>query len=152
MNPDHEVLVPVVQSILVNLPLETAFDLFTRDASRWWPLRTHSVGGDEAIGCILEGWVGGRFYEVSKDGSQADWGEILVWEPPQRLVCTFHPGRTPDAAGELEVAFHEASGGTQVTLTHRGWERLGKQAQAEREGYARGWEVVLRKFAAAASE
>jgi uncharacterized protein YndB with AHSA1/START domain len=152
MNPDQQVLAPVIQSVLVNLPLESAFHLFTRNATRWWPLRTHSVGGDEAVSCTLEGWVGGRFYEVGQDGSQSDWGKVLVWDPPHRLVCTFYPGRTPDVAGELEVAFHEVPGGTRVTLTHRGWERLGKQAQAEREGYARGWEVVLRKFVEAASE
>jgi uncharacterized protein YndB with AHSA1/START domain len=142
---------PIVKSITVDLPVEAAFRLFTEEASRWWPLRTHSVGGDNAVACYLEGRVGGRFYEVQNDGSQSDWGTVQVWEPPNRLIVTFHPGRTPDFATEVEVEFQTKSGSTRVTLTHRGWERCSQEIQAERSGYVKGWDYVFDSYGKQAS-
>jgi uncharacterized protein YndB with AHSA1/START domain len=136
---------------MVGLPVEAAFRLFTEHARRWWPLATHSVGGEDAQACYLEGWVGGRFYEVQTDGSQSDWGQVLVWEPPHRLVVTFYPGRTPDYATELEVTFQAEGSGARVALVHRGWERLGAESQAERDGYDRGWDHVLGRYVAQAA-
>jgi uncharacterized protein YndB with AHSA1/START domain len=30
------------------------------------------------------------FYERTPDGAEHDWGEVLAWEPPRRLVSTWH--------------------------------------------------------------
>jgi uncharacterized protein YndB with AHSA1/START domain len=143
-------LEPIVKSLSVSLPVEAAFRLFTQDIDRWWPLKSHSVGGEDAATCIVEGWAGGRFYEVQKDGSQSEWGRLLAWEPPHRLVSTFYPGRTPEYATEVEVTFQPEGGGTRVTLTHRGWERCaeltGESAFTRRNGYASGWDVVLGEY------
>jgi uncharacterized protein YndB with AHSA1/START domain len=125
----EEFLAPVIKSILVSLPVEATFRLFTEDTSRWWPLATHSVGGESVTACYLEGKVGGRFYEVQKDDTQSDWGKVLVWEPPHRLAFTLHPGRTPDYATDVEVTFVAEPGGTRVTLIHLGWERCGEGAE-----------------------
>jgi uncharacterized protein YndB with AHSA1/START domain len=149
--PVQESLAPIVKSLTVSLPVETAFRLFTAEASRWWPLKTHSVGGDDAVACVMEEKTGGRFYEVNRDGSQSDWGRITAWEPPNRLVTTFHPGRTAENATEVEVTFAAESGGTRVTLTHRGWERCSSEIQAERKGYDSGWDYVLGKYVASAA-
>jgi uncharacterized protein YndB with AHSA1/START domain len=37
----------------------------------------------------LEQRLGGRWYELSEDGSQADVGKVLVWEPPERFVISW---------------------------------------------------------------
>ena len=137
---------PIVKSLLVNLPVEAAFRLFTQETNRWWPLATHSVFGKEAAGCHLEGRVGGRFYEIHQDGRQSDWGQVLVWEPPARMALTFHPGRAPDQATELEITFQTESKGTRLTLIHRGWERCAPEVRARRDGYERGWDHVLQQY------
>jgi uncharacterized protein YndB with AHSA1/START domain len=137
------VISPIIKSVTVDMPIDAAFRLFTKEAGRWWPLRTHSVGGEDAVECVLEGRVGGRFYEIQKDGSQSDWGEVQVWEPPHKLIMTFHPGRSPVSATEVEVEFQATPTGTIVTLTHRGWERCSTEVQAERPGYETGWDYVL---------
>ena len=142
----QEVLAPVVKSVVVKLLIQAAFRLFTEEMHTWWPLVTHSVGGEQAEGCFLEGWVGGRIFEQDKDGSESEWGRVLVWEPPHRLVFTFYPGRTPDSSQEVEVAFLPEENGTRLTLTHRGWERLGDLAAVRRLGYDRGWEIVLGEY------
>jgi uncharacterized protein YndB with AHSA1/START domain len=135
---------PIVKTLVVGLAVEPAFRLFTRRAGEWWPLASHSVGGDDAVTCVVDEHVGGRFYEVLKDGSQSEWGRVLVWEPPRRVVFSFYPGRGPDAATEVEVVFQpEPSGGTRLTLTHSGWERCAPAVQAYYGGYVSGWDYVL---------
>jgi len=146
-----ETLAPIVKSVVVSLHVEGAFRLFTAGISQWWPLVSHSVGGEEAISCTIEGKVGGRVYETLKDQSKSEWGKVLVWEPPYRMVFTFYPGRTPSDSTEVEIVFQAQESSTRLTLTHRGWEHCGTSVQAERPGYVRGWEFVLGKYVQASS-
>ena len=148
IEPSQKVLSPVKKSVAVGLPVEAAFRLFTEGIDQWWPLATHSVGGEDAEAVYLEGLVGGRIYEVLKDHSQSEWGRVLAWEPPERLVFSWYPGRTPSTAQEVEVTFSPEAGGTRIELIHRGWELLGGRAQAMRNAYDSGWVEVLGKYAA----
>jgi uncharacterized protein YndB with AHSA1/START domain len=143
---DTEMVAPVIRSVNVPLSPETAFRLFTENIHHWWPLVTHSVYGDEAQRCTLEGWVGGRFYETHQDGREAEWGRVLIWEPPQRLVFSFYPGRAPDRATDVEIIFDGEGKATRLTLTHSGWERLDSGLQAYRDRYNTGWTFVLGKY------
>jgi uncharacterized protein YndB with AHSA1/START domain len=141
---------PVEKSIRVGLSVEAAFRLFTEGIGSWWPLSTHSVGLERAETCVLEGRPGGRLYETLADGSESLWGTVLVWEPPQRVVLTWHPGRKSGTAQELEVRFRASGSGTEVRLSHRGWETLGAQAIEVRDGYVSGWDHVLGFYLATA--
>jgi hypothetical protein len=139
-----EVVLPAVKkSITVSLSVEDAFRLFTEGIHTWWPLASHSIGEEDAESCALEEKEGGRLYEVLKDGTQRDWGKILVWEPPRRFVTSWHPGRESSTAQEVEVVFTAESNGTRVDLSHRNWELLGIKATVMREGYVEGWDFVL---------
>ena len=144
----QQVLTPIVKSIAIALPVEAAFRLFTDQAGRWWPLPSHSVGGENAATCILEGWTGGRFYEVDRDGQEFEWGRVLAWEPSQRAVLSFYPGRTADTATEVEIVFEPDGSGSRLTLIHRGWEHCAPIMQAERQNYEQGWDYVLGKYIA----
>ena len=136
-------LAPVIKSIIVARPVEIAFKLFTEDVGQWWPLASHSVADDKDGTCRLEGRVGGRFYETSATGDEYEWGVVQSWEPPVGLSFTWYPGREPDTAQLVEIAFAPADVGTQVTLTHSGWEALGHDAAETRVDYVSGWELVL---------
>lgn len=137
---------PLQKQLKVRLPVEAAFRLFTEGIDKWWPLKTHSVGEDQAETCFFEGWEGGRIVEVLKDGSQAEWGRVLTWEPYRKVVFHWYPGREPDTAQEVTVTFNEIPSGTEVELVHAGWESLGDKAQAGRAGYDSGWDYVLAKY------
>lgn len=137
---------PVRKEVFVPVAPEVAFRRFTAEVGHWWPLRTHSVGGEAATAVSFEGHVGGRLYETLADGSEETWGRISVWAPPGRVVFTWHPGRGPEWAQEVEVRFRSAPGGTLVTLEHRGWEVLGSEARETRDRYDSGWEGVLAGF------
>ena len=64
------------KTVLVDFTPEEAFDLFTARIASWWPVRTHSYGGDDVKTVVLEPHVGGRLYEVTDAGEQ-DWGSVL---------------------------------------------------------------------------
>jgi hypothetical protein len=139
-------IVPIEKQIKVGLNQEAAFRLFTEGLNKWWPLATHSVGEEQAETCVFEGHVGGRIYETMKDGSQAEWGKVLVWDPFEKVAFTWYPSRTSETAQEVTVEFSEIPGGTQVDLVHTGWEMLGDKAQKGREGYDFGWDFVLANY------
>ena len=150
MNEEHLMqaitIKPVRKHLKVSLSVERAFELFTAGIAKWWPLATHSVGKDQSESCFVEGQVGGRIVEVLKDGSQSEWGRVLVWEPNQRVVFQWYPGRAPDTAQEVTITFTEIPGGSLVELVHVGWETLGEQALETRDGYDSGWDYVLAKY------
>lgn len=143
-------LEPVRQSVRVRKPIEAAFALFTRDIGSWWPTDTHHARGD-VVGVVFEQRLGGRIYERCRDGEEADWGEVLAWDPPGRVVFTWVPSRRQGAPTEVEVRFTAVDAGTTlVEVEHRGWERLGDLAAPTRTSYLNGWPGVLRRFVDAA--
>jgi len=136
-------LAPLVFTLVVPCPPARAFDYFTRDIGRWWPLAGHSVGQDEAVGVAFEQGVGGRLQETLRDGSTRLWGHVTTWVPGRKLSFSWHPGRDTASAQSVEVSFETHAGGTKVTLTHGGWEALGTDAPAKRHQYQQGWPTVF---------
>ena len=139
---------PVRRSVDVNCSVADAFRIFTEGIDSWWPLATHSVGQSAAVACIFEGREGGRVYETHSDGSVHPWGTVTVWEPPTRLVFSWHPGRDATTAQEVELRFNERGSGARIELEHRGWEVLGDKAEETRNAYESGWDGVLDLFVA----
>ncbi len=142
----NEALPPVRKRITVRCTRDQAFDLFTAGIARWWPLATHSVGLEDAAICVIEPRVGGHLFETDKAGTERQWGEVLVWEPPRRLVFTWHPGRAAETAQTVEVTFTGDGDVTVLRLEHREWQRAGDHADAVRDRYDQGWRAVLDAF------
>ncbi len=143
--------IPPVESIVtVGWDLQLAFQRFTEEIAEWWPLETHSMGQEKAATVVFETREGGRVYERSTDGAETPWGTVLAWDPPHRFVMSWHPGREPSTAQELEVAFQPSEGGTRVVVTHTGWEKLGAEGATMRANYSQGWVVVLDRYRGAA--
>jgi uncharacterized protein YndB with AHSA1/START domain len=147
---------PVVRrEVTVEVAVERAFDVFTRRLDAWWPHDSHHIGATPAI-AVLEPHVDGRCYSLAEDGTQCDWGRVLVFEPPQRLVFAWL--LTPDwqyeadsaRASDVEVTFTALSPSrTQVVLTHRGFERYasgGDVMRAQVDG-AGGWGLLVDLYA-----
>jgi hypothetical protein len=82
-------------------------------------------------------------YERAGNGGTADWGEVRVWDPPRRLVYSWHPGRQAGTAQEVELRFTGEGNKTRVELEHRGWDALDEKASAMRDNYDTGWNHVL---------
>ena len=104
---------------------------------------------------LIETFVGGRCYQRSIDGSECDWGRVIVWEPPHRFVLAWQLNADwqydPDLArtSEVEVRFTpEPGGGTRVDLEHRHFERHGARGIDIRTGVDSpdGWGSLLEMF------
>jgi uncharacterized protein YndB with AHSA1/START domain len=134
---------PVEKSVLVRCDPARAFAAFTAEIAQWWPMQTHSVAQAQGRGVAIEPRVGGRIYEIAADGTESEWGRVLTWSPPHGFSMTWHPGRPADPHTVVELSFAPEGGATRVRLVHRGWEALGDAAQASRDNYNGGWEIVL---------
>lgn len=142
-------LPPVSKRVSVRGTPEQAFTLFTAGMARWWPLATHSVGQGETVTCAVDPRVGGRLFETDRAGAESIWGTVLVWEPPARLVFTWHPGRDAETAQTVEVTFTAAGAQTVLRLEHQDWHRTCEGAAQMRDRYDGGWDMVLGHYAAA---
>jgi uncharacterized protein YndB with AHSA1/START domain len=144
-------LAPVRKSIRVKATQAHAFDVFTAGLDRWWP-RDHGIGRKPMKAMMMETRLGGRWYELSEDGSQATVGRITVWEPPARFVMSWDiscdwKGDQP-IGSEVEVKFiAEGADATRVELEHRKFEQMGEQAGAKMRGDVDGgWPGLLEIF------
>ena len=134
---------PVLRATHVHRSPQDAFALFTERIGAWWPLRSHGMFGAGSGGLEFRD---GRLVERSVTGDESVWGEVVVWEPPTRLVITWHPGNGDGPASEVEVTFVGDDDGTRVELVHRGWESFGDADRiARRDGYVgpSTWGAVL---------
>jgi hypothetical protein len=126
---------------------EHAFRVWTRRIGTWWPA-DHTVTGRPAR-VVLECAVGGRIYERTSEGTEHDWGEVTVWEPPGRLVYLWHLRSDRADATEVEIRFiAQGAAAARVEIEHRGWERLGSAAGEWRERNQAGWQTLLPHYLA----
>jgi uncharacterized protein YndB with AHSA1/START domain len=147
---------PITGTVTIAVPIEQAFKVFTGSINAWWPHAYH-IGQADVAEVILESGENGRWYERGVDGTECDWGRVLVWEPPNRLVFTWQINGTwqfdpdPAHASEIEVLFtangpHE----TTVEVEHRHFDRIeGGQAINNAIRGGGGWDLLLAGFAKA---
>jgi uncharacterized protein YndB with AHSA1/START domain len=146
-------IAPVRKTIRVNTTAARAFEVFTSGLDRWWP-RDHGIGKTPMKAAVMETRLGGRWYELAEDGSQATVGKIIVWEPPQRFVMTWDINSQwkPDTtvSSEVEVRFiAEDQNVTRVELEHRKFEQMGAEGGAKmRKDVDGGWPGMLERFKA----
>lgn len=136
---------PLVLEFDVAAPIDHAFDVWVARTSLWWP-RTHTISGADDLAVVFEPFAGGRIYERSSDGTEHDWGEIVVWQPPQRIAYWWHLFFDRSEATEVEVSFAPAGSGTKVRIEQTGWERLGDQAGPRRDNTHRAWSSIIGRF------
>jgi uncharacterized protein YndB with AHSA1/START domain len=145
----------VRKSIVVAAPVDRTWKVFTGMA--WWPLTDKHIGKADAKEAVLEPRLGGRWLERGVDGSECDWGRVLLWEPPKRLVLAWQISPEwkfdPSIESEVEILFTPDGTGTRVDLEHRKLETYGARA-AEMAGIfasPSGWSGILGDFAKAAA-
>jgi uncharacterized protein YndB with AHSA1/START domain len=146
---------PVVRKVLVvNVEPERAFAAFVKNMGQWWP-KEHHIGESPLAAVVVEPRKGGRWYEKDEDGSKCDWGTVLIYDPPRRLVLSWHLNGdfefVPDIAraSEVEVRFiSEHPGRTKVELEHRHFERHGDSGDQLRTEVDKpgGWSYVLESY------
>ncbi len=144
---------PITRSFTVKAPPERAFALFAGRMHDWWP-PNHTIASEPRAGIVLEPHVGGRWGEIGTGGAETDWGKVLVWEPPHRLVLAWQITSAwkydPDFVTEVELGFAPEGTGTRVTFEHRNLERYGANAAAIADQFRNGWPGILDQYLALA--
>lgn len=141
----------------IELPIsqQQVFKHFTQGFGSWWPAE-YTWAGEVLEEIAIEPQAGGRCFERGPHGFELDWGRVLAWEPPQRLVFTWQispqrvPVPDPRQASQVEVLFELLDQDhTRIMLVHKGFERYGKGADDYHQGMAspQGWPYILQRFA-----
>jgi uncharacterized protein YndB with AHSA1/START domain len=144
------------KQVRVKAPPARAFEIFTAGMDRWW-LKTHTINPTKSTikDIVMEPRVGGRWFERGEDGSECQWGKVLAWEPPARVLLAWQISGQwqfdPNLVTEVEIRFTPDGSGTKVELEHRHLERLGDAADAMRQAFERGWGGLLEEFASKAA-
>ncbi|HYZ90968.1 MAG TPA: SRPBCC family protein [Actinomycetota bacterium] len=148
----HPTALVVHKEITVDVPVERAFEVFAA-VDAWW-IREHHNGPGELEEVVVEPREGGRCYNREVGGNEVEWGKVLAWEPPTRLVLGWQLNAQwtyePDFVTEVEVTFApESEQSTRVVLEHRNLDRYGDAAQEIFESLDSdgGWGGSLASFA-----
>jgi uncharacterized protein YndB with AHSA1/START domain len=144
-------IAPVVKTVRVSLPPERAFAVFAEDIGNWWQ-KGKTIGSEPHVAIVIEPRAGGRWFERDAKGAECDWGQVLAWEPPHRLLLGWQLDARfrydPNLITEVELSFAPDGDGTRVTLEHRNLERFGADAAKVRESIGEGWPFHLDAYAA----
>ena len=143
-------IAPVKCAVEVKAPPSRAFELFTQNMGAWWP-RGQTPGGKPHADLTIEPRKDGRWFERDADGKETQWGKVLSWEPPHRLILGWQLNHKfqfdADVLMEVEVRFDElAVGGTRISLEHRDIEQLGSEAKVFAGKIGSGWPERMRNF------
>ena len=152
----HAATTSIRHSIVVDAPLERAFEVFTRDFGAFKPPE-HNILGVDVAETIFEPFAGGYLYDRGTDGSECRWARVLTYEPPHRVVLTWNISpywqleTDPEKVSEWEVQFApEGETRTRVELEHRHLDRHGEGWEGVRDSVAGdgGWPLYLDRYAA----
>jgi uncharacterized protein YndB with AHSA1/START domain len=149
-------LEPIRISHRLPVPPADAFSTFTDRLRAWWP-SSATWSGDSLESIGFEPRVGGFCYERGPHGLRLDWGRVIAWDPPRRLVFSWQiaadrtPEPNPAHASEVEVTFETDGDGCRMTLRHAGFERHGATGARYRAAMAAdpGWPAILARYVAA---
>jgi uncharacterized protein YndB with AHSA1/START domain len=141
-------------SIVVEAPIEQAFQVFTEDFDKVKP-RDHNMLQVEIAESVFEPRVGGRIFDRGVDGTECQWARVLAYEPPDRVVFSWDIAPTwqietdLEKTSEVEVRFMaEGESKTRVELEHRHIDRHGNGWESLRDavGGEGGWPLYLERF------
>ena len=148
---------PVRKTVRVNAAAAHAFETFAAGVGRWWPA-THTIGTSPMRDVVIEPRAGGRWFERGVDGTECDWGHVLLWDAPNRvtlmwqLSAQFRFDRSIET--EVDVRFTALDAHTtRVDLEHRGLDAYGPDAPAMRATFdsPNGWNGMLEHYAQVAA-
>ncbi|HST37218.1 MAG TPA: SRPBCC family protein [Allosphingosinicella sp.] len=134
---------PIRKTLRVRASQQNAFDTFVLGMGGWW-LKSHSLVESGQKDVVIEPHAGGRWYEIGNDGGEKQWGRVLEWEAPDRVLLAWQLNAEwsydPDFETTVEVRFTEDGEHTIVEFEHRDLERFGEKAEAVRGDYETGME------------
>jgi len=141
----------VYVALRVKATPERAFAVFTEEIGAWW--RPHGLFQTTPRAPGTLAFADGRLTETLANGKVYEIGQVLAWEPPERLVFSWRQANfPPDLHTEVEVRFEAVAEETRVSVEHRGFHQVPAESAA-RHGFpdqallarlAEYWQAQLR--------
>lgn len=142
---------PIVLEFEVQAGPEHAFKTWTEKCALWWP-RSHCMSQADGFDVVFEPFVGGRIYERGPDGAEYDWGEVTVWDEPDRVEYRWHIFLESEKATTVVVTFTGSGGGTIVRLENSGFEVFGDGAEERTSRVESAWGGIVQHYRDVVSE
>jgi uncharacterized protein YndB with AHSA1/START domain len=117
---------------------EKIYDALTKEIAAWWGPPYSCV--ERPLDLILEGTIGGRFYEIGEDGDAYLWGVVTAKKPNQLLELTGSCGMNGLVHGVYTYELAPGASGTQLRLKHAAIGDVSEQTRADWES---GWQDLL---------
>jgi uncharacterized protein YndB with AHSA1/START domain len=134
-------------SVVVGIPADRAFHLFTAEIGAWWDDDKHILQAPLAE-MVFQPYVGGHIIDRGTDGSECRWARVLAYEPPHRVSFSWDINvrwqieTDPTRCSDIEITFTPISDGrTRVMLTHRNLDRHGPGWESMRDAVGSGWNL-----------
>ena len=147
-------------SVVVEVPIDRAFRVFTEDFDRIKP-RDHNMLKVDIAESVFEPRAGGRVYDRGVDGTECQWARVLACEPPDRIIFSWDIDpqwqieTDLEKTSEVEVRFTaDGPERTRVELEHRHLDRHGDGWEGVRAGVEgdQGWPLYLGRYAELVAE
>lgn len=136
---------PIVVEFEVDTPPAHAFEVWTNRCGTWWP-PSHTMSQSEDFDVVFEARVGGRIYERAADGTEHEWGEVTVWDPPHRLEYLWHIFLNRDKATTVTVSFTASGSGSVVRLENSGFEVFAEAATERKPRVETAWAGITENY------
>ncbi|KAI9436386.1 hypothetical protein F5148DRAFT_1294622 [Russula earlei] len=148
-------LTTIRKDVVVQASQEIAFTIFTQQMDLWWP-KSHHIGKCPMVESVLEQKQGGRWFSRHEDGSEADVGKVLTWNPYSKVILAWQINGdfqyVPELVTEVEVNFIiEGPTTTRVQLEHRDLQKLMGGSKVI-ESMDEGWGMILNLYKEVADE
>ena len=116
-------------SVVVAVPPEVAFDVFTREIDLWWRQGPrYRIAGKQRGQLNFEPGLGGRLFETFEAPSGPrtfEVGRVTGWDPPSRIDLEWRGANyKKDEKTWVTVKFERTERGTLVSVRHGGWNSL----------------------------
>ena len=136
----------VERLITIAAPPERVWKAWVEEMNAWWT-KPYSNDHDRVTGLLLEPRLGGRYIEKwGENGEGFLIGQVTEWLPPTRLAYTWSERSWGGAVTLVRLNFGpDGPGGTRLTYTHAGFERLPDGAAAH-AGYDSGWSELSQRL------
>ena len=140
--------------LTVPVTADQAFETFVKEINSWWP-KEYTWAGEVLDKIEIETFKNGRCFERGPHGFECDWGRVIVYDPPNRIVFTWQiapdrvPEPNPEKVSEIEVLFVEkGKTETQVKFEHRNFEKHGDNAESYKQALnsSQGWHYILNNY------
>lgn len=145
-------LTSIKKELTVEATQQTAFEVFTNKMDLWWP-RSHHIGTSDMTEVVVEPYVNGRWYTKHTDGSEANVGYVLTYQPYDLFVLAWQINGdfkcNPDLITEVVVEFiPEGPNTTRVKFEHKDLQKLGngKTVESMDQGWGTMMELYKKQF------